>query len=137
MSLASRRRLMIKNTKAEEPVIDWSLSVLPHDTNIPFPYNERPYAFNFRQGNLMRSSNDPFYILKTTRRDYKLITTEPNYIGIKSFSAIPAEVDTSDLGFGEWYWWDKTTDFSNFGGCNYPVYEVRYNDDHTKLIVVR
>ena len=38
MSLASRRRMMLKGgTKEEEPVIDWSMSVIPQDPNFSIP----------------------------------------------------------------------------------------------------
>lgn len=134
MSLASRRRMMLKNAKAEEPVLNWSKSVLKKDDAIPFPYSERPYAFYWIQGKTIASSDHPFYILKITHRDYKLITTEPRIL-TKPSSIVNA--DTSDLGDGEYYCWTYHTDYGNFGGCNYPVYEVRYNDDHTKLYVVR
>lgn len=136
MSLASRRRMMLKGgTKEAEPEVDWSMSVLKKDDTIPFPYSERPYAFHWRQGNVIKSSDHPFYILKTTWRDYKLFTTDPKAIGIKNFNVV--SVDTSDLGDGEYYCWTTTSDFGNFGGCNYPVLEVRYSDDRTKLYVVR
>lgn len=136
MSLASRRRMMLKGvTKEEEPEIDWSMSVLKKDDTIPFPYTEYKYGFLWLQDKKVKSSDHPIYIFKQTRRDYKVVAAQPYKIGIKGFS--PVTVDTSDLGDGKYYMWDKTSDFGNFGGCNYPVLEVRYSDDGTKLIVVR
>lgn len=136
MSLINRRKLLLHNTQSggsDEPEM---ISVLIVDTNtIPFPYSEdKPYAFLLQ--NSIKSSNHPFYILKASYRDYKLFTTDEKVLG-GSWAVDHITEDTSELGDGI-YLKDKwTKDFSSFGVCNYPVQEVRYSDDGTKLYIVR
>lgn len=140
MSLKSRRKLLLHNAQgggSDEPEM---ISVLKVDTSIiPFPYDdEYKYAYqignppNFRIG----SSPSPVYIYKATYRDYKLIAKAPADKTGKTM--IPLEnVDTSELGNGEYYISKYGQDYGNIGVCNYPVQEVRFSDGGTKLIVVR
>jgi hypothetical protein len=134
MSLASRRRMMLKGgAKAEEPVIDWSLSVLPHNEKIPFPYTEYKYALKLQE--TIISSDNPIYIYKSTWRDYYIVIKQPYNAQGKGMMELT--VDTSDLGDGTYLIAKYRNDIYQFTGCNYPVLEVRYNEDRTKLFVVR
>lgn len=133
MSLASRRRTMLKSAKAEEPEIDWSMSVLKKNDTIPFPYNEYKYALSWK-GTIL-SSDNPIYIYKATWRDFYIVIKQP--CNNQGKTLVELTVDTSDLGDGTYMIAKYANDYSQFGGCNYPVLEVRYNDDHTGLIVVR
>lgn len=134
MSLASRRRMMLKGgAKAAEPEIDWSLSVLIKDDTIPFPYTEYKYALKWQDKII--SSENPLYMYKITQRDYYLVAKQP--YNVRGKSMLELTVDTSDLGDGTYMIGKYGNDFSQYGGCNYPVLEVRYNDDRTKLYVIR
>ena len=133
MSLKSRRKLLlhIKHCGLDEPEM---ISVLPIDTNaIPFPYSSQPYAFSLQ--NKIKSSDYPFYIYKRTERDYALVSTDVSVIG--SWAAEPITADTSELGDVTYYMDKWSSDRGNFGVCNYPIQEVRYSDDGTKLFIVR
>lgn len=134
MSLASRRRMMLKGgTKEEEPVIDWSMSALKKSDTIPFPYSECKYAVSLRDRTI--SSDNPIYAYKKTWKDYLFIMKEPYITHGKTMTELT--VDTSDLGDGTYFIARFSDEYGNIYGCNYPVLEVRYSDDGTKLIVVR
>lgn len=134
MSLESRRRMMLKGgTKEEEPEIDWSMSVLKKNDTIPFPYSEYKYALSWH-GTII-SSDNPIYIYKATWRDFFFVMKEP--YNSQGKGMIELTVDTSDLGDGIYFIAKYNADYSTINGCNYPVLEVRYSDDKTKLYVVR
>lgn len=127
------RRRLLRSGKAAEPEIDWSLSVLERDTTIPFPYSEYKYALVWK--NNIISSDSPFYMYKASKSSYYIVSKQPYNLHGKTM--IDLTVDTSDLGDGI-YLIARYSDYATvFGGCNYPVLEVRYNDDNTKLYVVR
>ena len=132
MSLASRRKMMLKSG-TKEPVIDWSMSVLKKNDAIPFPYSEYKYALSWHEKII--SSDNPIYIYKTTWRDYSIVMKKPYNSQDKGM--IELTVDTSDLGDGIYFIAKYSADHNTINGCNYPVLEVRYSDDRTKLYVVR
>lgn len=77
MSLASRRRMMLKSAKATEPEIDWSMSVIPQDPNFSIPegweleerfgVEQYPYVLYelfYSSVEMVFYSKYPFYVTK-------------------------------------------------------------------------
>lgn len=125
-----------------EPDVSDMISVLTVNTDVlPFPYDsEYSYALQMMNGNVCKSKV-PMYIIKTSNRDYVLVYRDdvtnhafsPTWANIE----LSSSCDTSELGNGVWYKKRYSNEKTSWGVCNYPVQEVRYNEDYTKLYVVR
>lgn len=107
---------------------------------LPFPYNDN-YVYGLRTNAERMYSNSPFFIWKVENRNWTVLGASDSrpgvFVDIVGSRWFNHAVDTSDLGDNYTKIREYTKDYGDFLECNYPVYEVVYDENEQKFNVVR